>query len=60
MSYMSYIHLLIAIAYHNRWKVYKANCALARFVENPKYDHWVVITQVIKYLKGTKEKGLQY
>jgi hypothetical protein len=57
---MSSIHLLITIAYHNKWKVYKADCALVYFMENPKYDYKIVVIQVIKYFKRTKEKGLQY
>ncbi|XP_073057380.1 secreted RxLR effector protein 161-like [Primulina eburnea] len=37
-----------------------ASSLVSRFMSNPGYKHWLAVKWVLRYLKGSKEAGLNY
>ena len=37
-----------------------AMCRLSKYMHNPNQDHWIVLTKVMKYLKGTMNCGILF
>jgi len=54
------IVILRYLAYSTRPDIAHSTSALATHITNPSFKHWQAAIRVLKYLKATKNVGLQY
>ena len=57
-SYSSIVGMLMYLASNSRPDIAFATHACARFSHNPKRSHEQAVKNIVKYLKGTKDRGM--
>jgi Reverse transcriptase (RNA-dependent DNA polymerase) len=57
-SYSSVIGMLLYLTIHTRPDISFAVSQVARFSSNPKHSHVTAIKMIIRYLKGTRTRGI--
>ena len=58
IPYKSAIGSLLYLAMCTRPDIAYAVCALARYSQNPGWEHWTLVKNVIRYVRFTKDLGL--
>lgn len=58
--YRELIGCLMYLSHTTRPDICYATCFLSRFNNNPGEKHWTAAKRVLRYLKGTHQKGLKY
>lgn len=60
LPFRSVVMSIMYVALCTRPDICFATCALSRFLENPKQDHWDHLVHLLKYLNSTKTISIVY